>query len=363
MNRRRIKLGVTVGAIVLVASGISGCDVFRQPDTSPSPGASADGDTGDRLFASLPASISVGSGAADLPTDRAVGRAAFVYTEHALGSAIHIVTVDGTPYRVGAQPTAIGAAGVSVSPDGRWLARKGEDGWSVRDLASTTKHTVDGPLHPSAWSVDGGSLLLFEPAPPGERVYQVMNTANGELTGTAFTGGINQSELIMLNDHELATYDAGGFFSNDRQFTVEIVDVRDGSTVRSSSVDLSAHLSPDEHTVAYILPKLAANGDPTRLWTSVTIVDPTPAPEATPNPEIGAIGIDVASGRFVTRVDWAGPQLGSVTSLAGAAPDGAVLAHMTMDATEISIVADDGERRVVTRLSGPVLVHATGIIF
>lgn len=69
-------------------------------------------------------------------------------------------------------------------------------------------------------------------------------------------------------------------------------------------------MRPGEHTLAYLVPLLFANGRPTRLWTTANVEIATTGPEWAGNVPVGAIGIDLASGRFLTRFDWSHPALG-----------------------------------------------------
>lgn len=78
---------------------------------------------------------------------------------------------------------------------------------------------------------------------------------------------------------------------------------------------------------------------------------------------VGVIGVDLASGRILTRLDWSPPARGEGTQLVGAVADGAVLARLTNEGTEISIVSETGERRVVTRLPVSSSVYPAGCSF
>jgi hypothetical protein len=222
---------------------------------------------------------------------------------------------------------------------------------------SRVVHTVDGQEVFVAGSVDGRALLWRESTPPAQR-YRVMDAASGRMTDVAFTGPIEKTPVTMLNDHELVTVDYTSW--DEKLFSVNIVDVRSGSTLRSIRVDLSPHLRPGEYTV---IPLIYGNGSPNRLWTDVNVEEATPSPEGPSTVPIGVIGIDLASGRFLTRLDWSRPARGDVTGLVGAVADGAVLARLTDNATEISILADTGEARAVTQLPGLANVHPAGCFF
>jgi len=364
MAVRRVGLWAALAVVIALAVVLSGWAALRPAKPPPSGAASPPSSgAGQRLFAGLPARIAAGPNTPDLPADLGVGRAAFIYTTDEPGFPIYVVAVDGTPYRVGVMPKQPAPANVTLSPDGRWLIRQRGDRWIVRDLTSQVEHSVDGQQVPEAWSVDGRSLLWHEAAPPGQRGYHVMDTASGRMTKVAFTGPIEQTPVIMLNDHEIAAVDYISFSRNETRFSVDIVDVRDGTRLRSTPVDLSAHLRPGERTVAYVIPLLYASGSPTRLWTAVGVQAATPTPEVAPNMPVGVIGVDLASGRILTRLDWSPPARGEGTQLVGAVADGAVLARLTNEGTEISIVSETGERRVVTRLPVSSSVYPAGCSF
>ena len=97
----------------------------------------------------------------DLPTDRAVGVAALVYTPCPQDCWRVVVLRDGTQYRLaspGSQPVHRLSAG--LSPDGRWVAYPDAKGdLMLRDLTGRTVVTFPD-MRPRAWSPGGRYLAL-----------------------------------------------------------------------------------------------------------------------------------------------------------------------------------------------------------
>lgn len=355
---RRVWLWTALGTVVLLAAASVGWAVLRRPAPAPSgvagqPAAGADG----LLFAALPARIEAGPDTPDLPADRAVGRAAFIYTVDKPAPMIYLVAVDGTLYRVGTVPDhPEPGAHIGLSPDGRWLVRLRDGRWAVRDLTSRVEHFVDGRKYPKAWSVDGGSMLWDQYVSSEQRSYHVLDTTSGRITDVAFTAGATQSPLVMLSGYELVTVDQTTSSENGTRFSVNVVDVRSGTVLRSIPVDLSAQVRPGERTMGRLYP---AKGGSLHLWTNVGVKQ-TAEPQAIW--AVGAVGVDLTSGRILARVDWLlHPTREEVTDLVGAVADGAVLVRLPREReTEISIVSSTGERRVVTRLPGFAGVRPAG---
>src|SRR5262249_6684447 len=87
----------------------------------------------------------------------------------------------GTQYTIPTMPAPGGAptSGVALSPDGRWLVYRDDQGRAViRDLTSTVT-TVWPASRPRAWSPDGHWLVLVQQPPPGPPVAVVMQLPGG----------------------------------------------------------------------------------------------------------------------------------------------------------------------------------------
>ena len=269
------------------------------------------------------------------------------------GAPTYLVTVDGTPYRIGTTGRP-GSPRSTLSADGRWLARGRPDGWVIRDLESTREHRAPADLQPVAWS---GRSLYWSAR---YDAYRVMDLASGRLDPAPFTVSATASSLQVISEQEAAVTDAIETMRDDRHPRMRVFDVRTGSDVRTVTLDLTAHLRPGEHSVIYLIPLMHTGGTPRRLWIPVGAEPATPGPEAQPNLEVAALEVDLADGRVVSRVDWSPPRRGDATSLSGAVPDGAVLTHSTSDSTEVIVVPAGGTRRTVTRIAGLVAVYPAG---
>jgi hypothetical protein len=200
-----------------------------------------------------------------------------------------------------------------------------------------------------------------------------MDTETGRLTDVGYTQPTG-SPLVMLNDRELATFDARAVLGQgDIRFSVDIVDVQKGNAVRSVPVDLSAHVRPGELVTATGLgPLLFVGGHPRRLWVAVAgtggfvdLVYPDPAQVRGRPVPIGVIEVDLTSGRALRRIEWSIPD-SNMSGLVGAVTDGAVLVRLVDTATEVSILSPGRPRRVVASVTAlsdlPLAVYPAGSI-
>jgi hypothetical protein len=341
----------TVAGVLL---GVAGYVVLRWAGVGSGSGLS--GCAHQAWFDAFPARIGAGH-APELPSDRPVGRAAFLYTAD-LGSGgepVVLVTTDGAGYRLGPS-TVDGTGTVSLSPDGCRLAFLRGGGWVVRDLASTTEYVVDAE-GPATWSGDGRFLLWRTAGRPGSD-YKIMDTADGRLTDAEFDDSL--MPLALLGRSQLAAFNLSASVDDPPTLVVDIVDLATGDTVRSVPVELSPHLRQDEYLVAYFVPYMYAIGDPPRLWVSVGVLPESTVPEAQPALPTGVVGADLLSGRVLARHTWPEPGPEGYTAVAGAVTGGALIARMTGTVTEVSLATETGARRVLTRLPADSMIHGSG---
>jgi hypothetical protein len=350
---------VSVVAAALVAVGLAACRVRSAAPEEPVRPAAAGVD---EVFTELPARLRPPAEAPELPTDRGVGRAALVYQltdPDSFERDIYLVTRTGEHVRLGDTPSRPGPADLSLSPDGRWLAAKRDDRWSVRDLTGTAELGVPVVYDLWLWSTDARSVLLGIPGPDG-RAFAVMDLPDGTVRHLDVRTSNTDTEVAFVAGRELAVFESNPLDpSAAQEVTLLLTDVGSGAT-RRLPVLAPGQLGPGE-VVGPLVAPWHAGGNPPSIWVGVGGRGPVPtgAREGTPmTPTTALVGVDVASGAAAGRIEM--PPGGTHQSR-GVVGDGIVLQHWTATATELIVVDPRrGTRRVVTMFPEAVIVLVPG---
>ncbi|GAA1379799.1 hypothetical protein GCM10009661_53530 [Catellatospora chokoriensis] len=297
-RRRTSRIAATAAASLALVAAVLAVLVPGSSGSGPVPPLNTPSPSPSPYVPSEPAPLPVGltdrsAQAQPLPRDRAIGRAMLLLEVHEGGDG-YIVAVDGTWWR---SPKADSGA-YTLSPDGRWLARKDKDRVVVRDLTGTTEHAL-----PAATG------LMW--APSGGWLYGMNQHGAGWLVSP---GTWSPREVAEDRGSVLAVTDAGELLCTDvgtgrTRLTLRIVSPATGG-VRHIAVDTAAQLGVNERLaqvpVADVLGgfvteiEAAAGGiaaveflrhDPRQDWVR----------QAT-----GIIEFSLADGRVLRRVDLIG---------------------------------------------------------
>ncbi|GAB4051570.1 hypothetical protein GCM10028775_28810 [Catellatospora paridis] len=217
-------LALVAALLALVLPGPSGSGPVP-PLNSPSPSPYVPSE-----LAPLPVGLTDRSGEAQpLPRDRAIGRAMLLLEGRDVRDG-YIVALDGTWWH---RPKADSGA-YTLSPDGRWLARKDRDGVVVRDLTGTAEHTLPAATG-LIWAPSGGWLYGMNLHGPGWLV------SPGTWSPREITED-RGSVLAVTDAGELVCTDVG---TSRTRLTLRIVSPATGG-VRHIAVDTAAQLGVDE---------------------------------------------------------------------------------------------------------------------
>lgn len=122
-------------------------------------------------------------------------------------------------------------------------------------------------------------------------------------------------------------------------------------------------LRPGE-TVGSFFSLWHGGGSPPSVWVEVSRPDllPTDMPEGMPAPAVALLGVDVASGAALARIDMSGTGTEQWSQLCrGVVAEGVVLLRWTTTSTELLVVDPrTGVRRVVTTFPKAVVVLPPG---
>ncbi|MEU5940169.1 hypothetical protein ABZ807_13440 [Micromonospora sp. NPDC047548] len=327
------------------------------------------------VLAGLPTRLGPPPTLADLPTDREVGPAAFLYEVELPGDFdeatrtfrqrdIHLVTRSGGQFRAGRTPATLGPVHQSLSPDGRWLAVRRDGRWWIRDLAGTTERAVPTGYELWRWSTDSGSVVLAELS-RSSRAFAVLSTGNGALrrldvAGTPLTDAVTlvDGRHLVLVDLEPSAPDA----TAPPRLAVTVRDL-DTSATRDVPVLRPGQLRPGESFNA-IVPLLHGGGTPARIWVQVgrSDLEPSDQPEGAPAwPASALVGVDVRTGESAGRVDLAPAEKGSAELFEGIVGADVVLTRRTPGRTElVAVEPGGGNRRVLTTLPDVTRVLVPG---
>lgn len=116
----------------------------------------------------------------------ALGRAVLVYSPCLDRCEVVVSLADGREFAVPPNPEGGGAAGTTLSPDGRWLGYPVSGDFLLRDLTGTVVRrvvhsAVGARVGPWTWSGDSSRLLLAERRGGQEVGYPLLTPATGAL--------------------------------------------------------------------------------------------------------------------------------------------------------------------------------------
>ncbi|MEH0938495.1 hypothetical protein [Micromonospora psammae] len=317
------------------------------------------------VLTGLPAQVRVPATPADLPADRAVGPAAFLYHVERSGGSdeptgtlaqrdIHLVTRSGEQFRAGRTPATLGPRHQSLSPDGRWLAVRRDGQWWLRDLTGSTERTVPPGYEVWGWSTDSGSVLIAQLSQSG-RAFAVLSTEDGSLRRLDVPATQLTDVVTLVDGRHLVLVDLEPFTERDAaspKLTVRVWDMQTGAT-RDVPVLRPGQLRPGE-TFNSFVPLLTGGGVPARVWVQIARQDayPTGGPEGpVAIPASALVGVDVRSGAPVGRVELAEPRKGAGEGYLGIVGGELVLDRTARGRSELVAVDPvSGDRRVVTEL-------------
>lgn len=368
-GRRKVLAVAGMMAVgVLIGAGLSSTALRRDGMTWPwSKTPAITVPDADSLFAHLPARITEPAVVAQLPDERAVGPAAFLYTTHPDSGPANLVTSSGEVYEASSHTSLTAPFGLGLSPNGRWLGRFGDGRWTLRDLTSTARHELPEGSWPFVWSGDSRYLLLRMVAGDGAG-YQVFDLAAGQARDVALTGDAHQQPVALINDHVVAVVDPAPPQGSDadkaaagRTVTMTWIDLTTGTPNSRLSMDLSQRLGPDENlVVASVAALWVSGGDPPQAWLQISSAPKQANGEGGFLRLVGAIGFDATSGHLLGRVDVSPAEFGDGTVIVGVAGGGLMLTRLNNSNTEIIIASGTGERRTATTLSGNAMVYPPG---
>ncbi|MEU4717099.1 hypothetical protein AB0F73_26080 [Micromonospora purpureochromogenes] len=359
----------------VLAGGAAGVLSLRPSTDGPSAGATAPAVAPRDLLAGLPARVVPPPALADLPTERAVGPAAFLYHvdlpggfDEATGTSrqhdIHLVTRTGQQFRVGRTPAAVGPVNQSLSPDGRWLAVRRGGQWWIRDLTDTTERAVPTGYELWRWSTDSGAVVLAELS-QSTRAFAVLSMRNGSLRRLDVAATPLTDAVTLVNGRYLVLVDLTPAARGARARPELAVTVRDIDTAATRTVPVlrPGQLGPGESFNA-IVPLLDGGGTPARVWVQLGRPDlqPTDLPEGLPAiPASSLIGVDVRSGEPAGRIDLSPVGTGSAELYEGIIGADVVLTRRIRERTElVAVEPGAGSRRVLTTLPDATRVLVPG---
>lgn len=204
----------------------------------------------------LPRQVDGDAAAQPLPADRPVAPGALLYrSAKANGYEYSLLTTDGRYYDP-PQPVT------TLSPDGRWLGYRGEDGYVLRDLTGTTVRSIPKGYLPLSiyvqdglggtaytnrfgireWSSDNRWLLLAEDS---QETNPPFTFYRYDLT----TGAVEQIGPPMQLDGVLAVLPTGEVLVQQvdlarRLVTVVAVDPLTGAQRNRTTIDMNEYIPP-----------------------------------------------------------------------------------------------------------------------
>ncbi|MEH0828560.1 MULTISPECIES: hypothetical protein [unclassified Micromonospora] len=317
------------------------------------------------LLAGLPARLGPPPTLADLPADRAVGPAAFLYdvqlpdgfdeaTRTFRQRDIHLVTRSGEQFRVGRTPAEIGPVNQSLSPDGRWLAVRRGGQWWIRDLTDTTERAVPTGYELWRWSTDSGSVVLAELS-QSSRAFAVLSMRDGTLRRLDLAATPLTDAVTLVDGRHLVLVDLTPAAPGAKARPELAVTVRDIGTGANRTVPVlrPGQLGPAESFTA-VVPLLYGGGTPARVWLQVGRPDlqPTDVPEGMPAiPASALVGVAIPSGEPAGRIDLAPVRSGAAEGYEGTVGADVVLTRRAQGRTElVAVEPGGGSRRVLTTL-------------
>jgi len=334
-----------VGAVlvVLAAAGVVAWGLATQRDDP----TSVAGAEFEPVLSTLPAQVRPPDQAVDLPTDRGVGRGAVIYHQQTdpedldpTGATferhdVYVVTVSGEQFRVGRTPAGVGPLNLSLSPDGRWLADRRDDGWRVRDLTGTAEHEITSEYELDLWSTDARSVLFMKPDMDG-REYAVMDLPGGEVRPLDVRTSAVSADAGFINGREIATYEWPST-GDTSETTVKLTDI---VTLVTRRLTVGVQEKIETPFALWY-----AGGSPPTIWVQAP---PTGGQET-------LRGVDVKTGAATGGIEVRSTPGQSVELCRGVVAEGVVLQRMTKTTTELVVVdPHSGARRVVTTFPGLV---------
>ena len=298
-----------------------------------------------------------------MPTDRAVGRASFLYAPCAAAVSCprYLVLPDGRQF-------LLVDSDYSLSPDGRYVGRYDVHGYHVRDLLGTRELpvTVDGAessrFFGVAWS-PSSSLLLVGAGIDAPSRYAVA-TADGSRppiqVPSLATAGLDERPVGLLDSGYLITLSLDGSGAIRLRSPSSLALLR---TIVDGDAGIRAHLRPGEYLGSTVLLY------PCGCQLAIGVGRPVDPPLRMPPGGVstGFVAVDLNDGHVTGRVDlpastvWPGEN--SIWQLKAITPGGIVVAHWSPDATEIALCNDiSGTEEVVTRLPADSLLTTRGTV-
>ncbi|HET8661737.1 MAG TPA: hypothetical protein VFM55_22425, partial [Micromonosporaceae bacterium] len=256
--------------------------------------------------------------------------------------------------------------GLTLSPDGRWLAAKRDGQWRVRDLSGVAEHKVPDGYELLLWSTDAGSVLLVKLA-VGEQTFAAMALPGGDVRPLDVRGIPSvATEVAFIAGRELAVFDPTPSIKaplTPREASITLQDVVTGTT-RKVAVAVPGQLRPGETTGSFFS-LWHGGGSPPSVWVEVGRPDllPTDMPEGMPViPPVALLGVDVGSGAALARIDLSTDATERWAQLCrGVVAEGVVLQRMSVTSTELVVVDPrTGLRRVVTTIPGVAILLPPG---